>query len=356
MEFLHHVELEIRAFFFNAQTDYLPYYKHFSLTLSESDQAEALKTLLPKIKAKNPMFSYPDKDLLFRVNGLVVTGEELLREIIDQLGTELTIEPALSFRSDNGLIINNHDFMHQYRSVFERHYADKEDLEYYLSLYPVHYASESFNYNRDYIGDAILITAARMIERHPENQEEILEAINDEFNGIVCCEYENNLFNGEDYSDVIESLKQALNLKAKRSLMETLTSKCLKAIRKPTPIETLEGKRIALYVGYREESEIAHQTLQTIETLGKAIHFEMEDRRAGQSLMEINPMLALQKAGKMLLQALDNGAEVLVCLEDDDAECFLSVMGEIENAMGREIELGILSLSRFQEMSNHVEA
>jgi len=356
MEFLHNVELNIRAFFFNAKTDYLPYYKNFSFTISKSDQEQALKHILPMIKEQNPMFAYPEKDLLFRVNNLIVTGEEKLSEIIEELGTELTIEPALIFRSDNCLIINNDDFMHRYRSVFKHHYTDKEDLEYYTSLYPVHYASESFNYNHDYIGDAILITAARLIERHPEYKDEILQDINDEFNGIVCCEYENLVFKGKDYSNIIESLKQELNLKANLSLMDTIRSSCLRIIKKTKEVETLEGKNIALYAGYKMSENIIAKTNQEINSIGRLVTFSMSNRRAGQSLIKINPSLALQKAGKMLLDAFDQGAEVLLFSKEEDFLLFQSILAEVENAMGRDINLALLAPSKFQEMISRVEA
>ena len=34
--------LEVRAFFFNAKTDYLPYYKNFTITLNTEDSVEKI--------------------------------------------------------------------------------------------------------------------------------------------------------------------------------------------------------------------------------------------------------------------------------------------------------------------------
>ena len=53
-------KLEIRAFFFNAKTDYLPYYKNFNITV---DADATAKDLLKKIQEANENFSYPKQNL-----------------------------------------------------------------------------------------------------------------------------------------------------------------------------------------------------------------------------------------------------------------------------------------------------
>jgi len=66
--------LEIKAFFFNAKTDYLPYYKQFSIDLENIDLVEAMKTkdLLAFIQEQNENFTYPEENLVFKINGLVL--------------------------------------------------------------------------------------------------------------------------------------------------------------------------------------------------------------------------------------------------------------------------------------------
>ena len=350
MLFENQLDITIKAFFFNAKTDYLPYYKNFSFTVKKD---MVLKEILLLIKEQNSMFAYPDKDLIFRVNGLVVTGTEKISEVVEKLGTELKIDPALEYRSDNGLILNNHDFTHQYRRVFQRHNTSKEDLEYYLTLYPIHYASETFNYNREYIGDAIILLAAKMVNDGHHNIDEILHDISDEFNGICCCEYENNLFNGEDYGQTIENLKKMVrHSRSKLSLTDKMRATCLKNMRNSIKVDTLEGKNIALYLGDKKESKLLHidEIHEAITSVGKLVSFDMSTRRAGQSLMERHPTIAYQKAGKMLLQAFDAGAEVLVFSKDEDMALFEKKIAIIESEVGREIGLALISLSTFNEM------
>ena len=354
MLFEHQLDITIKAFFFNAKTDYLPYYKNFSFSVEDET---TLKEILAMIKEQNSLFAYPDEDLIFRVNNLVVTGEEKISEVVAKLGTELKIDPALEYRSDNGLIINNHDFMHQYRRVFKRHDTSKEDLAYYITLYPLHYASETFNYNREYIGDAILILADKMIKDGHHNIEDILHDINDEFNGINACEYENNLFDGVDHTQTIKNLKKMVNNpKRSLSLTDKMKLTCLNKMRTPIEVEELEGKNISLYMGDKNSNKLSSEIEQSISSIGKLIPFDMSTKRAGQSLMQNYPSIAHQKAGKMMLQAFDNGAEVMVFSKDEDLALFQKNLPLIEKAIGRKIGLALISLSKFNALLNSVEA
>jgi len=354
MIFNKHIELTIKAFFFNAKTDYLPYYKNFSFTIEEKNSL-IIKDILVMIKKQNPFFSYSDIDLLFKVNNQVVRGGEKLSRIIEKLGTNLTIDPVSTYRSVNGLIIDNHDFIHKYRRLFSCAYAKKECLSYYMDLYPQHYASETFEYNKNYIGDAILILAKKMIEYNSKCKDEVLNAINDEYNGINQCEYQNNVFDGKDYYSDIEWLREELKKYKKvknssRSICSKLRSYCLNKKRKTIKIDTLNGKNIAFYTGYNNtNTKDLMKTYTTIIKIGKYIPFSMSKRTAGQTLIDINPSMAYKKAGKLLLEAFDSGAEVLVFARDEDYDLFSSIIANVEIEVGRPISLALISMSEFKE-------
>jgi len=353
MPFENLLEITVRAFFFNSETDYLPYYKNFTFTL---DNDTPLVDVLKLIKEKNSDFSYPEEDLLFRVNNLIVTGVEKISDIVEELGNELTIEPALKYRSDNGLILNNSDFLHQYRTLFARHNTSKEDLAYYITLYPIHYASETFNYNHEYIGDAILLLAHKMIvEDNSEYKEQILDAINDEFTGIRCCEYENNIFKGEDHSDKINELKAMLNLKEPISLIDKVSALTLR--KKNHEIEeSLEGTNIAFYTGNNTSNKIVEELSSTAKANNiNVIAFKMSSKKAGQSIINDYSELAHIKAGTTLLDALDSGADTLVCIEESDVNYFQSVIGRCERELGRDIELKIISVNTLHKSKEKIE-
>ena len=84
-------KLQVRAFFFNAKTDYLPYYKNFTIKLENEN---SVKTLLEEIQKQNEDFSFPSKNLILKINDLIVKGDESIENIVEKLGTTLQVEPV----------------------------------------------------------------------------------------------------------------------------------------------------------------------------------------------------------------------------------------------------------------------
>lgn len=344
MPFENMINLQVRAFFFNSATDYLPYYKNFDITINKNAK---LLDVLNKVKAKNPDFSFPNKNIILKVNGLITTEASLVSDIVQAFGTELKIEPASSYRSNNGLILNDDDFMQSFERIAP--YASEADKAYYESLYAVHYASESSNYNRQYIGDAVLIVAAKMISDGSEHREALLEAISDEFNGIRCCEYENNVFQGEDYSKVITQLKNVLNLKDTASFFDKITL-CKKD--HSLDVETLTTSNVALYVGSKEDDLDEVRNLIR-NNAASYVSFEKSTKLAGQTLMDTHFEIAHTKAGTMLLDAIDSGASILVCTKRD-VNVFQEALPSCERIMGRDIRLKIISVHTLKELCSQI--
>jgi succinate dehydrogenase/fumarate reductase-like Fe-S protein len=346
MDFLTTIEIQIKAFFFNAQTDYLPYYKNFSFNVTGE---ESLLDILEMIKRENSDFSYPNKNVVLRINDLVLTADEKIATVVKKLGNELRINPALMYRSNNGLILNDDDFMQSFELL--EAYADEEDKAYYKSLYPLHYASASFEYNHNYIGDAVLLLASRLIEKNPDNQYNILNAINDEFNGIASCEYENNLFHAQEHAETIASLKKLVLKEKSTSMIDKLCDLAVKPKEHTLNTENIHERNIALYIGSVNHAELAKETkIAVVQSGATFIDFPMSTKLAGQSVITTNPDLAHQKAGKMLLDALDHGADTLLCAEDEDLELFKKMLAKCERVVGRDIELTLISLNKFQTL------
>jgi len=340
MPFSNIINLHVRAFFFNAVTDYLPYYKNFEIAVSKD---ATLLDVLSKVKAKNPDFSFPNKNVILKVNDKVTTAETSISTVVELMGSELKIEPASTYHSNNGLILNDNDFMENFELLAP--YASEEDKAYYESLYTVYYASETNKYNRQFIGDAILILAHKMIAEGNEHKEEILRAISDEFNGIRCCEYENNILNGKDYTETISNLKKMLTLKDTASCFDKFT--CGKKDHSIDP-ETLATSNVALYVGLNQDNLKADIRLIK-ENATSYVKFEKSTKLAGQTLMDTHFEIAHQKAGQMLLDALDSGADVLVCTKGD-VSIFQKAINSCEKVMGRDIKLKIISLHTLKEL------
>ena len=349
--------LEVRAFLFNAKTDYLPYYKNFSITLNSDDKVDSI---LAKIQDANDNFAYPSEKLIFKINDLLVTADETVGSVVAKLGTTLQVDPALSYRSNHCLIMDDSDFMGRFELLAP--YATEEDKAYYESLYALHYASETFKFSHDYIGDAVLMLAHKMIENGSEHKEAILEAISDKYDGLAACEYENNLFNAVDCSKEIEALNAMLYPPAKRSpllnnkivdkmneMTESFSKKALYSFDK----KSIEGVNVACYAGDTGLLDETHAKIT--ENGGNVLSFSRASKLAGVSLLGKQDNLAFLKAATTLLGALDVGAELLVVAKDSDLEMFSKNFASIQKRIGREIPLPLISMSNFSALCNTKE-
>lgn len=353
-------KLNIKAFFFNAKTDYLPYYKHFIISMEEEETA---KDLLLKIQAENENFSFPTDNLFMKINGLVTEGTQSIQSIVAKLGNELQIDPVKSYRSNNGLIINDDDFMASYALL--EPYASEADLTYYKTLYALHYASETENFDHSYIGDAVLILAHKMISEGSEHTEAILQAITTADSGLMDCEYENNLFNAEDHTETINALKAMANPEPEPSLCSQIiahfSKKEKEKVKAPVPmprkritIENLEEKQVAHYTGLASHDQL-HAFIA--EKGMKCIHFSRACKLSGLALLDDNRELAFKKAGATLLDAYDAGAEVLIVEDPAVLDMFIDNFSSIENTIGRKmIGLELLSTEDFMAQFSVVAA
>ncbi len=352
MEIFMSYTLQVRAFFFNRKTDYLPYYKNFTLTLPDDALA---KDILLGIQAQNDMFSFPQLNLVFKINDFIVEEDTPLVNIVKKLGLELQIDPANSYRANNGLIINNDDFMKSFELLAP--YASDDDRAYYKTLYALHYASETENYNHSYIGDAVLVLAYKMISEGNAHKDAILKAIGSVESGLLDCEYENNLFNPQDHTETITALKQMLKnddedypslidmIKEHFFAKEEISTPKEEVLRKNIHIDNLEEKRIAHYVGNSDNPTAS----KLIETSGiPTVTFSRTYKLSGLTLLEDNKTLALQKAGRTLLDAYDSGAQVLVVNDNDTYDMMKDNFSAIENVIGRKmIDLELITAEDF---------
>jgi len=353
-------KLEIRAFFFNAKTDYLPYYKNFTIAIDDDATA---KDMLVKIQEQNENFSFPKQKLLMKINGLVVEAKQPVSSLVERFGRSLQVDPVNSYRSNDGLKINDNDFLESFELLAP--YASDADLKYYKTLYALHYASETEKFNRDYIGDAILVLAHRMITAGSEYTDDILETLTSVHSGLLDCEYENNLFNAQDHTAAIDELKAMVKPPQEPSLLEQLVSRFMKKtdeeVEAPAPkeavtIENIEDKQIAYYAGLvTDKNDVISQMIKDIGA--NEISFARSTKLSGLGIVEDSKKLALMKAGATILDAFDSGAEVLIVEDEAVLDLFKSNFSEIQKVMGREI-LGFefISVSDFIAQASAIEA
>ena len=335
-------KISLRVFFFNAEKDYLPYYKNFAFRL---DGETVLRDVLRLIARAHHDFAYPESRCWLRVNGLVVSGGKTVEQIVERCGGEWTLEPLQERRSRHGLVIDDSDFEAAFGLIAP--WADAGDRAYYESLYPLHYASETFRFAPDYIGDAVVLTAHRMIERGHEAEEEILAALSEADCGLYCAEYENNLFDARDETAAIEALKQKLFRPKKASLGEKLAAKLCRKTPRSYDGYGVEGGAFALYTGPGGSADRERFAKVLASKGGSVVDFDRSDRLIGRSLIESNPELACRKAGTMLASAYDSGAQALVFAREVDLKYVRDNFGAIERVMSRELSIPMIAYAEF---------
>jgi len=318
------MKLELKVFLFNAKTDYLPYYKNYTVNVEPN---EPISAILPQIKEQNREFNYPNQRVFFRINNLVTSGDKSVQEVTNKLGTNLTIEPISKYRAVDSLIIDDEDFQESYKLL--RDFCDIEDKEYYNELYATHYASESFNYNKNYIGDAILILAERLITEREDEAQDILSRITGD-NGLWDAEFDNNLFDEVDYSAVFDTLKKEASNPPKNRVCKLFT-------RTYQDIDITGEFGVSVY----GSDEFKNQ----VEAKGfKLTQFAMQNKKCGKSMLDSNEKMALFKAGKLLADAYDSGANILVVEDSDTLKFFRDNIGKIERVLNRDIRINLFAI------------
>ena len=325
------MKVELNVFFFDASRDYLPHYRKFSL-----DVVGKVSDLLAAVKRADEEFDYDEKQPL-KINGTMVLPSSDLEKIVKAFGNELTIEPASKYRAINDLLIDESDFWSAWKLI--EPYCTMEDRFFFASQKDLHYASTTFEFDKSYIGDAVLVTVYRAIQKGNPHKEELLRAISEDVSGLWSCEFEVGVFEGKDYTPEIEELQKMAN-PPKVDFSEKLSYLFAKKKRVPV-VERLEGVPVALYRA--DEAWLKEQGAQIIA-------YKKADKKAGQSLVAFNPELAYKKGAAVLLDAMDSGAELFVTGTAEDARYFRENFGKFERASGREIYLEIVALEELQNM------
>jgi len=383
-------KLHVELFFFDATTDYLPHYKHFTCIL---DEKQTLKDLLKNIQERHPSFEYPKQKTLLQVNAKLVDARLKIKELVRVFGTRLTLEPASIFRAYKDLRFDDHDFMEKYALLAP--YCDHDDLKYYRTLYHTYYASETLRYNPDYYGDALFLLALRLLRRE-EHEDAILDIVSHKQNGLDLYEYENNSYPAHDISPEIEIIKTMLenrcfihsdqmqplkalidNIKerfcreqedetfsaATRVLIEhyNIMSETIEEDNELDIIEkhigferVLENLKhpftqfnIAFYTGPLHEDLPSQKSASFVASIGGIfVPFDAATKACGATIVRTAPDIAYQKAGNILLAAMDNNIDLLIVNTPDALNMLNNNIKRCEKAVGRDIDLQIVTPSQ----------
>ena len=205
-------KISVKAFRFNRETDYLPYYKTYEMEVGKD---ELILDLLNRIKWEHDgSFSYRRscRHGICGACGIKVNGKPVLsckqnaHELLDLFGDELVFEPQSQKRAIKDMIIDKGDFWEKHAAV--KPYVDTEvdpnpehetlmspeqvenflDADYCIQCGSCHYACPALEVNEDYLGPAALAAAYRFsIDPRDEASEERLKTTAELGQGVWDC-------------------------------------------------------------------------------------------------------------------------------------------------------------------------
>ncbi len=204
--------ITIKAFRFNAETDYLPYYKKYEMEVGKD---ELILDLLNRIKWEHDgSFSYRRscRHGICGACGIKVNGKAVLSckqnamELVEMFGDELVFEPQSQKRAVKDMIIDKGDFWEKHAAVKPYLEADVDphpttenimskaqvanllDADYCIQCGSCHYACPVIEINEDYLGPAAFAAAYRFTADGRDNAgKERLEITAELGSGVWDC-------------------------------------------------------------------------------------------------------------------------------------------------------------------------
>jgi succinate dehydrogenase / fumarate reductase iron-sulfur subunit len=205
-------KVTIKAFRFNKETDYLPYYKTYEMEVGKD---ELILDLLNRIKWEHDgSFSYRRscRHGICGACGIKVNGKAVLSckqnalELTELFGDELVFEPQSTKRAIKDMIIDKGDFWEKHAKVKPYVEADVDphpesetlmtpeqvenflDADYCIQCGSCHYACPVIEVNEDYLGPAAFAAAYRFtVDPRDEAEIERLEITAELGSGVWDC-------------------------------------------------------------------------------------------------------------------------------------------------------------------------
>lgn len=345
------MKLEISLFRFDYKSDYLPYYtKNFIKVKNQ----KTLLDILNNINDEHPFEFRSVENFPLVVNGVYTYASTTIEELTNSFGTDLVIEPISIRRAHTDLMINDADFQERLKVLSE--FITEDDKKVYNSYKIYFYASNTINYEYDYIGDAVLLLASDLIQRDPSLEAEILEALK-EYDTSV--EYHTSLANRvynipTDIEEKIQSIKDKLNLtkpvKEQNLFLDKKNSVDFGSFDENYTIKhNFEDFNLVYFKGIEEDS----QTAELLNKLSaKIINTPSVNTDLALESFHLNPEFTMKLASTVMLDAFDNGADLLIVDCEDLFYLFDSNRKAMEKISGREILTPVLHKNELQKLAS----
>lgn len=343
------MKLEISLFRFDYKSDYLPYYtKHFIKVKEE-------KTLLDLLNVINEdkNFAYENKeDFDLVINGIYTKASISISQIVENFGKDITIEPISIRRAHTDLLINDADFKQRLRVLAE--FIEDEDIKKYETYKQYFYASNTINYEYDYIGDSVLLLAYELIERNKDYENEILEIIsNHECGADYHTSLEKRVFDFDmSVENKINSIKSRLSitkeLKEQKFDLEKNINIDFGAFEDSKIKHDFNEFNLAYFKGLNEDK----QTSELLAKLSaKVIETQNMHNDLAKDTFHMNSDFSLKLASEIILDAFDNNADLLIVDNIEDFKIFDSNRKALKELSGREIILPVLHKNELSKLA-----
>ncbi|XPV69479.1 MAG: DUF5644 domain-containing protein [Halarcobacter sp.] len=345
------MKLEISLFRFDYKSDYLPYYtKNFIQVKNE----KKLVDLLDKINIEEP-FEYRSTDNFnLVVNGIFTKASISIDELVKTFGKDLIIEPISIRRSKKDLTIDDSDFKQRLKLLEE--FVDDEIKALYNSYKIYFYASNTINYEYEYIGDALLLLAYDLIQKNKKDEKRILEILSQhECGAQFHTSLENRVYNLDmEIENKIQEIKKKLNLTKDIKEQNFTTNKKNKALAFEN-IENIgeikhyfDNFNIAYYKGLNEDT----QTSSILNKLNaKVIDTEAMKSDLALESFHINKEFSMKLASTVMIEAFDNSADLLVVDDEKLFSLFDANRETLKELSGREIDLPVIHKSELIKLA-----
>ena len=345
-------EIFVELFRFNASTDYLPYYQKHTLLYKDNETINDLLNQMNKIET----FGFSE-NMNLKVNDVYVNASVLLSEMVARFGDEIRLDPISEFRAQKDLQIDRSDFI-QKLSFIENYIEAGENIEYRKSTELAYYASNTLNYNRDYIGDHVLIIAAELIEKDFTLKNELMELLVNAENGIwFHTSLENRLLDSAQEEKIQKLIYMAKEyIKPTCKVAKKVASFFDKEDKRSFEEENISsasnisqdfsGFNIAAYHGVKETGLSA----LIEDSRAKCVDFpsSKEDLASHSALSDED--FSYKIAGDILIQAKDNNADFILVKNDRTKEFFDQNQAKMEKLAGRDLSMSIVSQDQFIQL------
>ena len=327
----------IELFQFDAKMDYNGYYRKSKIEINENTRLLDVLNLLNKQEE----FGYEaNENFGLKANGYYTQAKVEVSDILE--GDTLVIEPLSTRRVIKDLILDTTDFEEKLEVLAP--YLNEDDKKSIFDTYlPIYYASNSLNYNADFIGDHVLLLMYDLIDQNDILIESLLPIIEDEDTGVwYHTSIEKRVF---PFDSTIEDKIDSLFELCPGFIDRTSSSEDNFEI-PSNIIQSFDQFKIALY-GASDASNLR----TTINNANASyIKYCASYNDIAMHTKEKNNTFVYKLAGEVLLDAYDNNADFVIIEDDSLLDIFDKEQKKIECAVGRDINLPIITTKQFGKL------